>query len=88
MRVQFKRSFLKDVEGLRNSTLRKRVRAAIKQVEEAAALEDVDNLKKLRGGDRYYRIRVGDYRLGLLLQEDSIIFVRCLHRKDIYRHIP
>ncbi|MGA1264796.1 MAG: type II toxin-antitoxin system RelE family toxin, partial [Prochlorothrix sp.] len=52
------------------------------------------NLLKLKGYDTYYRIRVGDYRIGLevLHQSDSgnleIVFVRVLHRKEIYRYFP
>ena len=88
MKVQFQESFLKDVEALGDSAIKKRVRKAIAQAEQAAALKDIRNLKKLKGGDEYYRIRIGDYRLGLVLQKDTIIFVRCLHRKDICRYLP
>jgi mRNA interferase RelE/StbE len=51
-------------------------------------LQEVENLKKLRGGDRYYRIRIGDYRIGLAVEESTVIFVRFLHRKDVYRYFP
>jgi len=88
LKVQFQESFLKDVEALGDSAIKKRVRKAIAQAEQAAALKDIRNLKKLKGGDEYYRIRIGDYRLGLVLQKDTIIFVRCLHRKDICRYLP
>ena len=88
MNTQFRESFLKDVEALGDRAIKKRVREAVAQAERAGALREIRNLKKLRGGDQYYRIRVGDYRLGLALQEDTIVFVRCLHRRDIYRHLP
>ncbi len=81
MKTQFKKSFLKDIEALRDPGTRKRIRKAIAQAEEAPTLSQVENLKKLKGGDRYYRI-------GLVFHEDSLIFVRCLHRRDIYRYIP
>ncbi len=88
MKVPFTESFLKDVEALGDSAVKKRVRKVIAQAEQAATLKDIRNLKKLKGGDEYYRIRTGDYRLGLVLQKDTITFVRCLHRKDIYRYLP
>lgn len=78
MKTQFKESFLKDVEALGDNALRRRVRNAITQVEQAATLKNIKNLKKLKGGDQYYRIRIGDYRLGLILQDDTVVFVRCL----------
>ena len=57
-------------------------------VEQAQHLGQVANLKKLRGGGNYYRIRVGDYRIGLIVEGDAVTFVRFLHRKDIYRYFP
>ena len=49
---------------------------------------DIWSFSKLSGHDAYYRIRVGDYRIGVEVAEDVIIFVRILHRKDIYRYFP
>ena len=88
MKVEFKKSFLKDIEALGDESTRGRVRKAIVQAEEATALHEIHGIKKLRGGTQYYRIRIGEYRIGLLLREDTVVFVRCLHRKDIYRYLP
>ena len=88
MKVEFKRSFVKDLERVRDRSLKERVRQTIEQIEETQTLQEIGNVKRLRGGERYYRIRVGDYRLGLMLEGDTVIFVRCLHRKDVYRYFP
>jgi len=54
----------------------------------------VPGMTKLQGHDHYYHIRVGDYRLGTSIEitldeiEDIFRFVRCLHRKDIYKRFP
>ncbi len=88
MKIRFKKSFLKDVETLGNPAFKKRIHKAIIQAEEAPTLSQVKNLKRLKGGENYYRIRVGDYRIGLIFHEENLIFVRCLHRRDIYRYIP
>lgn len=88
MKLEFKTSFVKDLERVRDASLRNRIRETIEQVERAQSLQEVENVKKLRGGERYYRIRIGDYRLGLVLEEDTVTFVRCLHRRDLYRHFP
>lgn len=57
MKVQFKKSFLKDIKVLGDPTIKKRIGKSIAQAEEAAALGQVENLKKLKGGEQYYRIR-------------------------------
>lgn len=48
----------------------------------------IDQFRKLSGAPGYYRIRVGDYRIGLAEWEDGLECVRCLHRRDIYRYFP
>ncbi|WP_202807006.1 type II toxin-antitoxin system RelE family toxin [Planktothrix agardhii] len=48
----------------------------------------MNHLKKLQGYDTFYRIRLGNYRIGIELNEDTIIFTRFLHRKDIYKFFP
>jgi len=88
LKVEFKKSFVKDLERVRDKSLKERVRQTIERVEEAQTLQEIGNVKRLRGGERYYRIRVGDYRLGLMLEGDTVIFVRFLHRKDVYRYFP
>jgi mRNA interferase RelE/StbE len=46
------------------------------------------NLKKLIGGEVYYRIRILDYRLGFAYEAEKIILIRFLHRKEIYNYFP
>ena len=88
MKVEFRGSFAKDLRRIRDRSLKRRVKEVIESAEVADTLQEVSGIRKLRGGDQYYRIRIGDYRLGLILDEDTVIFVRFLHRKDIYRYFP
>ena len=88
MTVRFNESFVRDLRHIKDKGLLTRVRELIELVEQAPHLGQVANLKKLRGGGNYYRIRVGDYRIGLSVEGDAITFVRFLHRKDIYRYFP
>ncbi|MER3457355.1 MAG: plasmid stabilization protein [Chloroflexota bacterium] len=88
MNVQFKESFIKDLRAIRDSSLRARIKEIIEAVEQARRLEDIANLKKLTGGSHYYRIRVGDYRIGLTIEGEVVTFVRFLHRRDIYKRFP
>jgi len=57
-------------------------------VEGTKTLADVGHVRKLRDGESYYRIRVGDYRIGVALDGNIVVFVRFLHRKDLYRYFP
>jgi len=88
LNVEFRSSFARDLKRIRDRDLRRRVGEIIELVERVQSLQEVENIKKLRGGDCYYRIRVGDYRVGLLVEGDIVTFVRFLHRKDVYRYFP
>ncbi len=88
MNVRFKDSFDKDLAKLKDKTLLRRVKELIEFVERSRRLSDLRNLKKIKGGGAYYRIRVGDYRVGLTVDPNTITFVRLLHRKEIYRYFP
>ncbi|WP_365674315.1 type II toxin-antitoxin system RelE/ParE family toxin [Okeania sp. SIO3I5] len=58
----------------------------IEQVEKAENLTEIRNIKKFKGEAEYYRIRVGDYRLGIKVNDGVVFLVRILHRKEIYRN--
>lgn len=88
MNTQFKESFNKDLRRIRDKDLLNRTKAVILSVEQAKGLGDIPNLERLKGWSKYYRIRVGDYRVGLAVEGDVVTFVRFLHRKDIYRYFP
>ncbi|HET7088333.1 MAG TPA: type II toxin-antitoxin system mRNA interferase toxin, RelE/StbE family [Anaerolineae bacterium] len=88
MKVEFKSSFAKDLKKVKDKDLKARVKQVIELVEKAKSLQEIQGTKKLKGGDRYYRIRIEDYRVGLTLEGDTVTFVRFLHRKDIYRYFP
>ena len=43
----------------------------------------------MQGFQTFYRVRLGDYRVGVELQEDnSILFILVAHRKEIYKYFP
>ncbi len=88
MKVEFRESFARDLRGISDATLRARVKAVLEAVEQAESLQHIANLKRLRGHGSYYRIRVGDYRIGLMITDDTVTFARLLHRRDIYRRFP
>lgn len=88
MQVTFRSSFLRDLKKIKDQRLLDRIAQAIESVEQAADLQDLSDLKKLSGFHDFYRIRVGDYRLGIALAHGAIEFVRCLPRKEMYRYFP
>ena len=88
MRIIFKNSFAKDLKKVKDQNLKQMVISTIETIEQAKGLAQLSNTKKLKGDDCYYRIKLGDYRIGIIIEDDVVTFVRILHRKDIYRHFP
>lgn len=88
MKVDFRDSFAKDLKSIKDKDLSNRVRDIIEAVEKADSLAQLSNLKKLKGGGNYFRVRAGDYRVGIAIENDTVIFVRFLNRKDIYKYFP
>jgi mRNA interferase RelE/StbE len=60
----------------------------IEDIKHADNVSLINNIKKLKGYEKFYRIRIGDYRIGIEITEDYVILTRILHRKDIYRYFP
>ncbi len=88
MNLEFKGSFVKDLKKIKEKQLQGQIRELIEKVEASANITELENMKKLSGSDVYYRIRLGDYRIGLKIENNTVYFVRFLHRKDIYRYFP
>ena len=88
MELEFRDSFLKDVKHIKEKRVKKKIVGMVTEARAALALSDIRNVKKMEGSENYYRIRMGDYRIGVKLQDKTLVFLRCLHRKDIYRYFP
>lgn len=88
MKVKFLRLFYKDLNKLSLQSVKKDVADAIENVERATKLSEIKTLKKLTGYKNAYRIKIGDYRIGVFIEADTVEFARVVHRKDIYKVFP
>jgi len=88
MKAVFLNSFKKDLKKIKGKTLKLKIKNCIINLEYISNLKDIKNCKKLSGSYNAYRIRIGDYRLGFYLDDNTIFLVRFLKRSDIYRVFP
>lgn len=88
MKTEFKASFLKAIKRIKDQQLKTEIANTIKDVESAENLRQIKQLKKLKGYKQYYRIRIGNYRIGLKIEKETVFFVDTDHRKNIYRIFP
>jgi mRNA interferase RelE/StbE len=88
MKVEVQKSFEKDMRKVSDKDLAAKVLIVISQLEDFQMLSEVPHLKKLKQKGNYYRIRIGNHRLGLKVIKDVIVLIRFLDRKDIYNYFP
>ena len=88
MKVEFLKQFSKDLDKISSKSIKNQIEELIIVLESAESLQSISNTKKLKGHRNAYRIRIGDYRLGLFIENNTILIARLLHRKDIYKIFP
>lgn len=88
MNVRIDKSFERDTKKIKDKNLLAKIADTIEQVQASSSREEIKNIKKLKGLHSYYRIRIGDYRVGLSIEENQVDFIRFLPRKDIYKYFP
>jgi mRNA interferase RelE/StbE len=88
VKVSFEAKFAKDLRNIKDGKLLIKLKELIVECKDAKSLAEIKNVKKLQGYDAFYRVRLGDYRVGLEILGNELVFARCLHRKDIYKYFP
>ena len=87
MNVIILERFDKEEEKLKNKALSKQIENVIRNLFEVENIHDIPSLKRLKGAAAY-RIRVGDYRLGITIEDNTITFHSIGHRKRFYDSFP
>jgi mRNA interferase RelE/StbE len=89
MVVEFDKSFEKSLNKVHDTIVLRRLKQIIFQIERSSSISQIPNILKLTGYSAYFRIRIGDYRIGVeLINNDTIRFIIIAHRKDIYKGFP
>lgn len=88
MRIKYEKSFLKDLRKINERDVKQKIEETISIIKVSKTIPKNSSLKKIQGHQSAYRLKINNYRLGFFLENDIIIFVRCLNRKDIYKYFP
>ncbi len=88
MKTEFLEQFVRDTDKLSAQSIRNEVIRAIKNVENSASPAEINGLKKLSGYKNAFRIKIGDYRIGIFIVKNTVEFARVIHRKGIYKVFP
>jgi mRNA interferase RelE/StbE len=88
MNTRFERSFLKDLKKINDKVIKNSIEKLIMDIKKIEKFNDLNNIKKIKGTRNAFRIRIGDFRIGIFYENNEIIFSRVMHRKDIYNFFP
>ena len=88
MNIDLKNSFSRDIKKITDPLLKEQIEQVILSVKKASKTSDISELKKLKGFKVFYRIKLGNYRIGVAIKNDTVIFAAFAHRKDFYQSYP
>lgn len=89
MKLIFRKTFIKDIKKIKDPKVARKIEQIIIELKEVEFLEELPNFKKMKGYSIAYRIRVGDYRMGIYkISKDELEIIRFLKREDIYKVFP
>ncbi|HEX5037464.1 MAG TPA: type II toxin-antitoxin system RelE/ParE family toxin [bacterium] len=86
-KIEFTKSAAKEFDGLPKPVREKTVEAL--KFLSANPYSELLKIKKLKGADSLYRIRIGDYRVVYEVKNAIllILVIKIGHRKDVYRFL-
>ncbi len=89
MNIRIERFFTRDVNKIKDRIILTKLQGVISKIKNAQSISDIPQSKKMKGYGSFYRIKIGDYRLGLEeISSNEVSLIRFLHRKNIYRYFP
>ena len=68
MQLVIERKFLKDIEAISEKGIKKQIGVVIERLKDAHGIAELMQVKPMQGHVGYYRIRIGDYRLGIRVE--------------------
>lgn len=87
--VQYRKLFIKDLKELKGQSIYEQVfNLAFTILPKINTLRDVSDVKVMKGYPNRYRIRIGNYRVGIELHDKVVEVMRVLHRREFYRYFP
>jgi mRNA interferase RelE/StbE len=89
VKTEYLPSFIKDLKKLKKMPAYSQISSTVlEKIPQCENIAEISNLKKIKGAKNAYRIKVGDYRIGVFIENETVTFSRVLHRKEVYRYFP
>ena len=85
----YKKTFLKDLSKVQSAYRDRIEKLVFDEIPNSGTPSRTLDIRRMKGYKDYYRIRIGDYRIGCKIEKgQKIIFYRVKSRNDIYKVFP
>ena len=89
MKVIYTKTFLKDLSKVFPDKRRKQIEKFVfVELPGLSSIESAGNIEQMTGFKNYYKVRFGDFRVGMNKKDNTIEVLRVLNRKEIYKYFP
>ena len=90
MKVHYRKKFLKQLSKIPFNFRSKIEEFVFKKLPLSSSISVIGKLEKLTGYKNFYKVRFGDYRLGIESKNKngSLVIRTVMHRKEIYKYFP
>ena len=88
MKIEYRKKFLKELSKIPIGERLRIEHFVFKELPKANSIFEIGNIEQMKDYPSYYKVRFGQYRIGIKLKDGIVILERALHRKDIYRYFP
>ena len=76
MKVEYTSLFSKDLDKIENNDVLEKIEKVIEQVKISQKPMDITHIKKMKNAKNAFRIRIGNYRIGIYINGETVIFTR------------
>ena len=88
MEVSYSKKFLKQLAGVPSETRVKIEHFVFNDLVSVFSISSLGKVEKMQGYDGFYKVRFGNYRLGLVIENERITVKTVMHRREIYKFFP
>ncbi len=88
MEVKYRKKFLKELSKLPVEYAKTIEEFVFDDFPNYSNLSDIGKVEKMTGYKSYFKIRFGNYRVGIKKENDCIIIETVKHRREIYKYFP
>ncbi|HEY3371895.1 MAG TPA: hypothetical protein VGK10_13655 [Prolixibacteraceae bacterium] len=88
MKVEFRSSFLKDIKKIKSRHTAELIQTVIANCEIAKTITEIKNCEPLESRGKYFKIKHGQYRFGILIDKGIVEFLKFGTRQNFYNDFP